>query len=58
MHKTKERREFIKVVQGNIALRNKGLLTRVKMTLSHYFYIRKEARKTQYKEIVPRTAKY
>lgn len=43
MYKTKERREFIKVDQGNIALRNKGLLMRVKMTLSHYFYIRKEA---------------
>lgn len=43
MYKTKERREFIKVVQGNITLRNKGLLRRFKIILSHYFFLRKGA---------------
>lgn len=42
MYKTKERREFIKVVQRNIALRNKGLLRRIKIGLSRYFFLRKK----------------
>lgn len=41
MYKTKERRGFLKVVRGNITQRNKGLLRRAKIVLSHYFYFRK-----------------
>lgn len=43
MYNTKERGEFVEVVHGNITLRNKGLVRRVKIILSHYFYLRKEA---------------
>jgi len=43
VYKSKERREFVKVVQGNITLRNKGLLRRVKIILCHSFYFSKEA---------------
>lgn len=47
MDKTKERRESIKVVQENFALRNKGLLRRVKIGLSHYFFLRKKPGETK-----------
>lgn len=58
MYKTKERREFIKVVQGNIALRNNGLLRRVKIGLSHYFFLRKKPGETKSDEIFPNIGGY
>lgn len=58
MYKTKERREFIKVVKGNVALRNKGLLRRVKTGLSHYFLFRKKPGETKSNKIFLNNGEY